>query len=129
MKNANYCYFLQSYHDKRRPAGYFKVGVSSDWKKRIATINCHTPFPILRPVFVVKSWNARELEKNILSEFKLDGLGASGEWFHIPMSMEVIRGGIARTQEHREACDLFVEDVRRFAREWGNRNEATWDLF
>ena len=76
QKPINCVYLVGAYH--MAPCGYYKIGISSQYKSRINQIQSCSPFAILT-ISVVEHSNPYELEQKILDVFS--SFRIRGEWF------------------------------------------------
>ena len=96
-KNKNCVYLIGAFHMVQ--CGYYKVGISNQYKNRINQIQSCSPFAILE-ISVVEHSKPYELEQMILSEFS--SFRIRGEWF-------CMRGKLIK-----EESEAFEKAVKNF---------------
>ena len=74
--NQKYVYFVSAFHMVQ--CGYFKVGITSNYKTRLQQIQSGSPFKIIA-ISIVTHSNPIYLEQAVLEEFKTYRI--RGEWF------------------------------------------------
>lgn len=96
-EKKRYVYFVAG--DHYAYTGYFKVGVTGDFKSRKQQIQSHSPFHILT-VCVVEHSEPEVLEAAVLREFTHEHI--RGEWFMV------------RSHETHQASCIFADAVKNF---------------
>ncbi len=103
MQQPKYIYLLSS--SSYGENGFFKVGVTCNYKNRLSQINNNTPFPISL-VLVTEHKTPLLIEHMVLEKFKSYRL--KGEWFYVKSSHKID----SSTCSYKEYMSDFVEQTK-----------------